>query len=219
MQLFYLHGFASSPASGKARFLADRLREHGRALICPDLNEPDFSTLTVTRMLDQVERAIDAGEPGPVSLIGSSLGGFVALHAAARRARRLDVRHPVERLVLLAPAFDFGSARDARRREAEVREWKRTDRLDVFHHAYGRLIPVHYALYEDARQYDAIAVTADVPTLIFHGLRDTVVPPETAERFAAGRPHVRLSLLDDDHQLQGHLDLIWRETAAFLGIV
>ncbi len=216
MHLLYLHGFASSPGSGKARYLADRFRERGRTLICPDLNLPDFSTLTVTRMLDQVDRAVDARKPGPVALIGSSLGGFVALHAAARRARRLDVRHPVERLVLLAPAFDFGSPRDIR--HDEVAEWHRTDRLEVFHHAYGRSIPVHYALHEDAQQYDAYDVDVPVPTLIFHGRLDTIVPPETAERFATGRPHVTLRLLDDDHQLQGHLDAMWPEIAAFLGI-
>jgi len=214
--LLYLHGFASSPGSGKARYLADRFRERGRTLICPDLNLPDFSTLTVTRMLDQVDRVIDAREPGPVALIGSSLGGFVALHAAARRGRRLDSQHPVERLVLLAPAFDFGSPRDIR--HAEVVEWRRTDRLEVFHHAYGRSIPVHYALHEDAQQYDANAVDLPVPTLIFQGRRDTVVAPETAVRFASARAHVTLRLLDDDHQLQGHLDVIWPEIAAFLGV-
>jgi len=216
VNLLYLHGFASSPGSGKARYLAERLRERGQTLICPDLNLPDFSTLTVTRMLDQVDRAIDAREPGAVALIGSSLGGFVALHAAARRARRLDARHPVERLVLLAPAFDFGSPRDIR--HAEVVEWRRTDRLEVFHHAYGRSIPVHYALHEDAQQYDAYSVDLPVPTLIFQGRLDTIVPPETAQQFAAGRPHVTLRLLDDDHQLQGHLDAMWPEIASFLGI-
>lgn len=216
MHLFYLHGFASSPGSGKARYLADRFAELGQSLICPDLNQPDFSTLTITRMLDQVDRAIEARQPGPVALIGSSLGGFVALHAAARRAGRLDLRHPIARLVLLAPAFDFGSPRDIR--HGEVAEWKRTDRLDVFHHAYGRTIPVHYALHEDAQQYDAYVVDVAVPTLIFQGRGDTVVRPEAAERFAAGRPQVTLRLVDDDHQLQGHLEVMWPQIAAFLGL-
>ena len=49
--LLYLHGFVSSPQSGKAAFLADRLAAHGLALTCPDLNLPDFSTLTVSRMI------------------------------------------------------------------------------------------------------------------------------------------------------------------------
>jgi pimeloyl-ACP methyl ester carboxylesterase len=217
VQLIYLHGFASSPSSGKARYFADRLAERGRALIRPDLNLPDFATLTVTRMLDQVDRAIDAREPGPVALIGSSLGGLVALLAAARRARRLDSRHPVERLVLMAPAFDFGAPREAGW-DVDVAEWRRTDRLEVFHHAYGRTVPVHYALHEDAQQYDAYGVDLAVPTLIFQGTRDTVCSLRGAERFAALRPHVTLRLLDDDHQLQGHLEVMWRVMAPFLGV-
>ena len=51
MQIFYLHGFASSAHSSKARFLAERLTPLGLRLHCPDFNEPDFSTLTVTRMI------------------------------------------------------------------------------------------------------------------------------------------------------------------------
>jgi predicted esterase YcpF (UPF0227 family) len=54
--IFYLHGFASSPGSTKIRYFSERLREHGVTLVCPDFNEPDFKTLTMTRMLDQLER-------------------------------------------------------------------------------------------------------------------------------------------------------------------
>ena len=54
--VFYLHGFASSARSTKAAFFAERLRPHGLELQCPDFNEPDFETLTVSRMLEQVDR-------------------------------------------------------------------------------------------------------------------------------------------------------------------
>ena len=54
MQVLYLHGFASSPQSSKATFLARKFAERGIQVIVPDLNEPNFSTLTVTRMLQQV---------------------------------------------------------------------------------------------------------------------------------------------------------------------
>ena len=37
-------------------------------------------------------------------------------------------------------------------------------------------------------------------------------------RFAQGRPSVTLRLVDDDHQLHGSLDAIWRETATFLAL-
>ena len=55
-----------------------------RVLRLSDLNLPSFEDLTVTRMLDQTAEAIRQAPRGPVALIGSSLGAFVAVHAAAR---------------------------------------------------------------------------------------------------------------------------------------
>ena len=81
MQVLYLHGFASSPRSSKATFFAEKLASKGINMVTPDLNEPDFSTLTVSRMLKQAGDAVDAAG-GPLALIGSSLGGFVAVQAA-----------------------------------------------------------------------------------------------------------------------------------------
>ena len=69
--VIYLHGFASSSQSGKATYLGQRLRAKGVKYAAPDLNLPDFSTLTVTRMIEQTH-ALIANEPEPVTLIGSS---------------------------------------------------------------------------------------------------------------------------------------------------
>ena len=82
MRVVYLHGFASSARSTKATFFAEKLASKGIEMLVPDLNQPDFSTLTVTRMLKQAGDAIDAAGD-PVALIGSSLGGFVAVQAAS----------------------------------------------------------------------------------------------------------------------------------------
>src|SRR5882724_7920837 len=112
MHLFYLHGFASSARSSKAAFFREQLAPRGMTLHCPDFNEPDFATLTITRMLDQLDAAIDAGPAEPVTLIGSSLGAYTAWHAAARRADTAAGRtRPITALVLLAPAFEFGANR------------------------------------------------------------------------------------------------------------
>jgi len=54
--------------------------------------------------------------------------------------------------------------------------------------------------------------------LILQGAQDRVVDPEMVQRFAAGRNHVRLTLLDDDHQLSASLDRVWEELAKFLGL-
>src|SRR3954466_5984168 len=83
--LFYLHGFASSPRSTKVGYFSERLREHGVDVRCPDFDQPDFSTLTLTRMLEQLGAELgelDRAAPAPVTLIGSSLGGTLAVLAA-----------------------------------------------------------------------------------------------------------------------------------------
>jgi pimeloyl-ACP methyl ester carboxylesterase len=212
MHLFYLHGFASSAASSKAAFMAARLREHGLVLHAPDLNAPDFSTLTITRMIGQVSAALDDLPKGDAVLIGSSLGAFVAVQTALARPDR------VARLVLLAPALDFGGNRMRDLGDRGLAEWQRTGRLNVFHYGYGRIMPVHYELYRDACGYDCVSAALTMPIQIFQGRRDTAVDPDSVQRWAAARPNVELHMLDDDHQLLGSMDYIWTEMRRFLAL-
>jgi pimeloyl-ACP methyl ester carboxylesterase len=220
--VFFLHGFASSPESGKATFLAERLRRHGIHLHCPDFNAPDFETMTVTRMLGQVDEAITALPPGPVALVGSSLGGFVAYHTAFRhavaRGRARTTERPIDRLVLLAPAFEFGRIPFGGMTEADLAAWRDTNRYEVFHHAEGRPRAIGYAIYEDAQRYDTAHSLVEVPALVIQGRRDTVVDPAMVQRIAAMRPAMALRMVDDDHQLGSSYDLLWREISSFLGL-
>lgn len=209
--IIYLHGFASSSHSGKATYLGERLRARGLEVVTPDLNLPDFSTLTVTRMLDQTGGLIDAAT-GPVTLFGSSLGGYVAVNAAARWPGRVD------RLVLLAPALDFSDEGIGGPQGSDLEEWKRSGSIMVFHFGYGRMLPIHYGLYEDAKRYDAMSADVRMPILVFQGTHDTAVSPAVVRRWAAARPNVQLHLLDDDHQLSASLPRIWAETERFLAI-
>lgn len=211
MRVVYLHGFASSAQSSKARLFAERLSAHDVPIDIPDFNRPSFETLTITRMIEQTQAAIDREPDGPVALIGSSLGAFVAVHAAARNPR-------VDRLILLAPALDFAANRMRDLGEESFDAWRRNGTLDVFHYGFGRVMPLGYALYEDAARYDAFALNFPTPVLIFQGTRDTVVDPAVASRFAKSRPGVTLRLVDDDHQLLASMPRIWEESRAFLGL-
>ncbi len=210
MRVVYLHGFGSSPTSSKATFFASKLAPYGIVLEAPDLNAPDFSTLTVTRMLSQVGDVIGPGSE-PVALIGSSLGGFVAIQAALQHARR------VTHLILLAPAVDFSRNR-MRELGVELEQWKASNRVEVFHYGYRRMMSLHYELYEDARRYDAFSTQLAQPVQVFQGKHDEAVDPATVERWCAARPNVELRLLDDDHQLLASLEVIWGEARRFLGL-
>jgi pimeloyl-ACP methyl ester carboxylesterase len=209
MQVLYLHGFASSPQSSKATFFSKRLAEHGIEAVVPDLNAPDFSTLTVSRMLQQVRGVLESIAE-PFAIIGSSLGGFVAVQAALEHTSR------VGRLVLLAPALDFDGNRLSELGDRGLDAWKSSNRLAVFHYGYGRMMPVHYDLYADALRYDAFDAQLPQPVQVFQGRHDSSVSPSTVQRWAEERPNVELHLLDDDHQLLKSLDKIWREVERFL---
>jgi uncharacterized protein len=208
--VFYLHGFASSPRSTKVGYFTERLREHGISVRCPDFNEPDFATLTLTRMLDRLGAELDGLPERSVALMGSSLGGTLAILAAARYSPQID------RLVLMAPAVMFAKAGHHLLPPERIEEWRRQGALPFFHYAYNEPRDLRFAFYEDSLQHDAFTASFAQPALIFQGLRDASVDYRTVEAFAKTRPNVTLSLLDDDHQLIASLPRMWTDIRAFL---
>ena len=214
-RVVYLHGFASSAQSTKAQYFADRFAEVGIPVVTPDLNAPDFGTMTVTRMLDEVGAVLAQGAPGPVVLMGSSMGGFLAWNAAARLGPLMP-QHPIVKLVLLAPAVTFGRNRDEDFGPGAVDEWERAGTREFFHFGENAPRQLHYEFYRDALTYSAAHAHVQVPTLVFQGMQDEVVKPQGVIDFCQGRPNVTLRLLPDGHQLLEHLDVMWQETRAFL---
>jgi pimeloyl-ACP methyl ester carboxylesterase len=201
----YLHGFASSPGSRKARFFEERFRQLGIGLEIPDLAEGNFPNLTLSAQLNVMER-VCRGEP--VSLIGSSMGGYLAALYAARHSE-------VKRLVLMAPAYSFASRWPETLGAQAMEQWKRTNTLRVFHYSEGREVELGYQLIENALQFEAYPDFTQ-PALIFQGRHDTVVPPEYAETFAARHANATLRMMDSDHDLVNVLDEMWWETEKFL---
>lgn len=203
----YLHGFASSPYSVKAQYLRDRFAQSQIPLILPDLNQGDFSNLTLTRQLQQVAAQFRETET-PITLIGSSLGGLTAAW--------LGEKYPqVERLVLLAPAFGFLDRWLNRLGTTEVKQWEERGSLLVYHYGEKRSLPINYSFVTDTRQYQDHQLQRPVPTLILHGQRDEIVPIEYSRDYAQQRPWVELRELNSDHGLTDAMEQIWLAIAEF----
>jgi pimeloyl-ACP methyl ester carboxylesterase len=205
IRTLYLHGFASSPRSSKAQYLAGRFRERGWRLEIPDLNGENFSRLTLTGQLSEVER-ITAGEP--VHLIGSSLGGYLAALYAARHAE-------VRKLILLAPAFGFARLYEASLGAERVERWERDGALRVMHYGRGEEAALGWQFLEDARRYEEEPAILQ-PCLIIHGTADDVVPVEVSRQFARTRTCCQLLEVDSGHELHDQLETILEAAVPFL---
>jgi uncharacterized protein len=205
VRYLWLHGFSSGPESSKGQFVRGRLAARGKQLEIPDLNQPAFRDLSVTRMLEQIDALL--GNERAV-LFGSSLGGYTAaLWSALRPGRAAS-------LVLLAPAFDLAHRWKERTGADEMRRWRAQGEIMVEHYAWGRKEPLSIGFIDDAGRHDPFPLP-DAATLVLQGIRDDVVPPELAREFArrmraAGRD-VRLVELDDGHELNADLPRLWRE--------
>jgi pimeloyl-ACP methyl ester carboxylesterase len=204
-RVLYLHGFASSPASRKARFFAEKLAALGLAVEIPDLAEGDFEGLTLSKQLGLIERL---GRHEPAIVIGSSLGGYLAALYAAR--------HPeVDRVILLAPALHFHSLWTTEFGPDRLRLWKEKGSVPVLHYGTGRPQLIGYQLMEDAARFEPEPQFSQ-PCLIFHGDSDPLVPVTQSVHFAAAHPNVRLIRLASGHELTDVLDKIWDESERFL---
>ena len=217
----YLHGFASSPESTKARFFGEHLNKLGLRFSnklglrfsnklglrfsVPDLTDGDFERLTISGQLSTLERV---AENKPVTLIGSSLGGYIAALYAAK--------HPeVEKLILLAPAFRFHELWRNQLGPENVAAWRQNGTIQVFHYGLGRETPLRYEFFEDSSRFDP-SPDFSQPALLFHGNFDPVVPVAYSLGFAEHHKNVRVITLDSGHELTDVLDVIWGESRNFL---
>src|ERR1041384_7956820 len=109
--LFWLGGFKSDTKGTKAAALSDWAQENGRACVRFDYSghgesAGDFLDGTIGRWLEESLAVFAAECRGPQVVIGSSMGGWLALllsRALALRQRTADIVG----LVLIAPAVDF----------------------------------------------------------------------------------------------------------------
>jgi uncharacterized protein len=203
--ILYLHGFASSPDSHKGRAFAQYLGERSYYVERLDLRLPNRDELRVSAMIDHVVERAAVHER--VVIVGSSLGGLVAAHAAART--------PTVGLVLMAPAFDFARRWAERLGPERLVRWQAGERVETPDHAGGPPLSIDFGFYEDAARIDQPIATT-VPTLVFHGRNDEVVDFAGSEAFVERAGQARLVALGDDHGLIESLPTILGESFDFI---
>jgi hypothetical protein len=207
-EYIYLHGFASSPRSHKARYLFDRFGEIGIELKVLDLNCNDFTNLTLTRQIAQTIAALPS-ENIPVTLIGSSFGGLAAAWVA-------EQVHQIQRLILLAPAFNFLAHWLPKIGDKQQKQWHESGYLAVYHYEKAKLLPLSYQFVADASQYDDSKLIRSVETLILHGKYDDVIPIDSSYQYQQQRDRVIVISLDSDHSMTDSLETIWQEIRNFI---
>jgi pimeloyl-ACP methyl ester carboxylesterase len=208
----WLPGFMSDMGGTKAAYLAARAGDRKTAFLRFDyagcgLSKGRFEDGTIGGWLDDTLLMIDAVARGPLVLIGSSMGGWLALLAARARPER------VKALVLIAPAPDFTERlmwpnlpEEARAAILEAGVWHRPS-------AYGDgPYPITRALIEDGRRHLLLdgPIPFDGPVRIVHGQEDPDVPwrlsLELADKITS-RDVQTLFIKHGDHRLSTPADL------------
>lgn len=207
--ILFLHGFASSAQSAKTRYFRvkfEALPHVGFRAIDFHPTPKDFEYMTTTGLIDRLRQYVLDHDLGVFDIIGSSYGGLIALHYAHRYGG-------VERLLLLAPGLRWLSGGLS---QEQLERWKAAGTFPVFHYAFEEELPVRYDLQADGLRYLEM-IPPPVPTTIIHGKDDRTVPTEHSRAYAAEFPdRVQLVEVDADHDLNGHLDVIWGYVESFL---
>jgi uncharacterized protein len=193
--------------------LKARFQSLGMPLVIPDLNQGDFGHLTLSRNIQQASEII-LQQPDPTVIIGSSLGGLTA----AWVAEQPHLQGRIEKLVLLAPAFQFLAQWLPRLGADQLESWRTEGRMPIYHYTEQRQIPLHYGFVADAQAYDDTTLKAALPTLILHGTEDETISVEASRTYAATRPWVKLVELPSDHALGNVEAEIWQHTRSFVGL-
>ncbi|EOD16632.1 hypothetical protein EMIHUDRAFT_75979, partial [Emiliania huxleyi CCMP1516] len=209
----YAHGFLSSAQSSKGRFLRERLARHGIDVELLTLNgEAGPAALTPQSALDALQAHWQRAGGVPLTLVGSSFGGW----AAARYAEL----HPgrVRRLLLLNPGFELGRRWECIVGTAALEAWRRDGARTFAMPSTGEPCQVPWSFVEQTRA-EAGTPAVSTEAVVLHGRRDEVVPPSLSEAFVHASPLARLVLLEDDHALTAppSLERIAREALAACG--
>ena len=207
----FLPGFRSDMGGDKARHLAEVCAARGQALLRFDYSghgasDGAFEDGTIGRWTEDALAAIDRLTTGKLLLVGSSMGGWIALLVAlARRAR-------IAGLIGIAAAPDFTERLMWQAMAPAERAKLLAEGVLHIPSQYGPPTPITSALIADGRRHLLLdgPIALDCPVRLLHGQRDPDVPWETSLRLAeriTGDDVRTILVKDGDHRLSRPADL------------
>lgn len=177
----WLSGFKSDMSGSKVTVLEAWAKAQGHGFLAFDysghgLSGGTFEDGTISAWREDALAAIDALTSSALVLVGSSMGGWMALLSA------LALKDHVAAMVLIAPAPDFTQKlmwpEFTAEKQAEIMEQGRTLRPSD----YGDPYPITRALIEDGASWTLLDAPIDLqmPIRILQGMQDPDVPWEHA---------------------------------------
>lgn len=215
----WLGGFKSDMTGSKAERLRELSGRDGRLFIRFDYSghgasEGRFEDGTLSLWLAEARQVLRRARDRPMILIGSSMGGFLALLLAREAAGR------IAGLVLVAPAADMTANMEAEiARHPDAQEALAQDGVWLRPSRYGDPYPITSNLLEDGRNHRLLAEGLDLacPVRILHGDQDPDVPWQHGlKTFQAIRTaDARFTLIKHgDHRLSRDQDILAIHRAA-----
>jgi pimeloyl-ACP methyl ester carboxylesterase len=216
--LVWLGGFMSDMGGTKAVALDQWAGAHGRACLRFDYSGHGesggrFADGTISRWLEESLAVFETCCEGPQIVVGSSMGGWLAL-LLARELRRVPRRNAsIAGLVLIAPAVDFTEALMWKRFPEEIRReietkgvWERPSQYS------DQPYLITKGLIEDGRRHLLLGglIETGCPVRILQGVQDPDVPFDHAVELVSrlAQDDVVLTLVKDgDHRLSRPEDI------------
>lgn len=220
--VIFLGGFMSDMTGTKAVFLESFCAKRGQGFVRFDyeghgVSSGKFEEGTIGLWLQDALDAFDTLTEGPQIVVGSSMGGWLALLLALRRPKR------VAGLIGLAPAPDFSD--DVYHHELTQQQRDEIDEKGVTYlpNLYGAPYPLTRQLFDEARQHYLLRrdIAIHCPVRLIHGKLDPDVPWKKSlqikEKLLSG--NVKIHWVEDgDHRLSRDQDLsLLGKTVAELG--
>jgi uncharacterized protein len=207
-QILFITGFLSKRWGNKSKALVQWCQEKSWGFCCYDVrgfgdSEGRFIDYTLSDWIADARLVVDTLKDGPpITIVGNSLGSWIAWLMAQECQQ-------IERLILIAPAFNMMGVRARSISEERQHTWHTAGWMPWDDDPLHRDWPLSWKWVEESEAYwkTTFDHLRHVHTTIVHGLQDGVILPGGSQQFVEqllakdGTFPVELNLIPGDHRL------------------